>query len=192
MALLMTGKKFVRDLESSGALAVRAPLEGGFEGRYQRRLRAAGYETANLTVKGLGDLSAYLTDVHGVRPAHLGKKTVGQSAAVGYRYYIPPVINYRLEHLPAKSHVALGCQDAGYLVDTEVAGDGWRADVLAEKNENRGAFEIQWSLCFPLPCSPIHVRLRLPLWISGERHEFLSCCGLVVSSDVASQRQPDR
>ena len=103
MALLITGKQFVRDLESSGALAVRAPLEGGFEGRYQRRLRAAGYEALNLTVKGLGDLSAYLTDVHGVRPAHLGKKTIGQSAAVGYRYYIPPIVNYRLENLSAKS-----------------------------------------------------------------------------------------
>lgn len=101
MALLITGKRFVKDLESAGALAVRAPLEGGFEGRYQRRLRAAGYESVNLTVKGLGDLSAYLTDVHGVRPAHLGKKTIGQSAAVGYRYYIPPVVNYRLEQLPS-------------------------------------------------------------------------------------------
>jgi len=72
MALLITGKRFIKDLETAGALAVRAPLEGGFEGRYQRRLRAAGYESVNLTVKGLGDLSAYLTDIHGVRPAHLG------------------------------------------------------------------------------------------------------------------------
>ncbi|NER80451.1 MAG: NAD(P)H-quinone oxidoreductase subunit N, partial [Leptolyngbya sp. SIO1D8] len=103
MALLITGKRFVRDLESARALAVRAPLEGGFEGRYQRRLRAAGYETMNLTVKGLGDLSAYLTDIHGVRPAHLGKKTVGQSAAVGYRQYIPPIVSYRLENLPTKA-----------------------------------------------------------------------------------------
>lgn len=101
MALLITGKRFKQDLESAGALAVRAPLEGGFEGRYQRRLRAAGYETLNLTVKGLGDLSAYLTDIHGVRPPHLGKKTIGQSAAVGYRYYIPPVVSYRLENLPS-------------------------------------------------------------------------------------------
>lgn len=122
MALLITGKKFVRDLESSGALAVRAPLEGGFEGRYQRRLRAAGYETATLTVKGLGDLSAYLTDIHGVRPAHLGKKTVGQSAAVGYRYYIPPVINYRLEHLPAKSKgLVLWLIEGNILSQQEIA-----------------------------------------------------------------------
>lgn len=122
MPLLITGKKFVRDLESAGALAVRAPLEGGFEGRYQRRLRAAGYEAANLTVKGLGDLSAYLTDVHGVRPAHLGKKTVGQSAAVGYRYYIPPIISYRLENLSAKSKgLVLWLIEGNILSQQEVA-----------------------------------------------------------------------
>ena len=122
MALLVTGKRFVRDLESAGALAVRAPLEGGFEGRYQRRLRAAGYEAINLTVKGLGDLSAYLTDVHGVRPPHLGKKTVGQSAAVGYRYYIPPVVNYRLENLPAKSKgLVLWLIEGNILSQQEIA-----------------------------------------------------------------------
>lgn len=122
MVLLIAGKQFVRDLESAGALAVRAPLEGGFEGRYQRRVRAAGYETANLTVKGLGDLSAYLTDVHGVRPPHLGKKTVGQSAAVGYRYYVPPVINYRLENLPAKSKgLVLWLIEGNILSQQEVA-----------------------------------------------------------------------
>ena len=122
MALLITGKRFVRDLESSGALAVRAPLEGGFEGRYQRRLRAAGYEALNLTVKGLGDLSAYLTDVHGVRPAHLGKKTIGQSAAVGYRYYIPPIVNYRLESLSAKSKgLVLWLIEGNILSQQEIA-----------------------------------------------------------------------
>ena len=69
------------------AIAVRMPLEGGFEGRYERRLKAAGYEIIKLTARGLGDLSSYLTGVHGVRPPHLGKKTVGQSAAVGYVYF---------------------------------------------------------------------------------------------------------
>ncbi|MDB9524615.1 NAD(P)H-quinone oxidoreductase subunit N [Oscillatoria sp. CS-180] len=122
MPLLITGKKFIRDLETSGALAVRAPLEGGFEGRYQRRLRAAGYESINLTVKGLGDLSAYLTDVHGVRPAHLGKKTIGQSAAVGYRYYIPPVVNYRLEQLPQKAKgLVLWLIEGNILSQQEIA-----------------------------------------------------------------------
>lgn len=101
MALLTTGKPFIRDLEKSGALAVYAPLEGGFEGRYQRRLRAAGYETLNLTARGLGDVGAYLTGVHGVRPPHLGKKTIGQEAAVGLVYYVPPIASYQLEVLPA-------------------------------------------------------------------------------------------
>lgn len=103
MALLTTGKPFIRDLEKSGALAVYAPLEGGFEGRYQRRLRAAGYSTLNLTARGLGDLGAYLTGVHGVRPPHLGKKTIGQEAAVGTVYYLPPIVNYQLEALPPNS-----------------------------------------------------------------------------------------
>lgn len=122
MALLITGKRFRRDLEAAGALAVRVPLEGGFEGRYQRRLRAAGYETITLTVKGLGDLSAYLTDVHGVRPAHLGKKTIGQSAAVGYRYYIPPILNYRLEALSEKSKgLVLWLIEGNILSQQEIA-----------------------------------------------------------------------
>jgi NAD(P)H-quinone oxidoreductase subunit N len=102
MALLVLGNKFVRDLEKNGALAVRIPLEGGFEGRYQRRVRAAGYESVHMSARGLGDLAAYLGDVHGVRPSHLGKKNVGQ-AAVGYRYFIPPILAYRLEHLPPKA-----------------------------------------------------------------------------------------
>jgi NAD(P)H-quinone oxidoreductase subunit N len=102
MALLVLGNQFVRDLEKNGALAVRVPLEGGFEGRYQRRVRAAGYESVHLSARGLGDLAAYLGDVHGVRPPHLGKKNVGQ-AAVGYRYFIPPILSYRLEQLPSKA-----------------------------------------------------------------------------------------
>ncbi|MGQ4645851.1 NAD(P)H-quinone oxidoreductase subunit N [Lyngbya aestuarii] len=96
MALITTGKSFIRDLEKSGALALYMPLEGGFEGRYQRRLRAAGYTTFNLTARGLGDPAAYLTRVHGVRPPHLGKKEIRV-------YYLPPVINYQLEQLPSKS-----------------------------------------------------------------------------------------
>ncbi|NEP01434.1 MAG: NAD(P)H-quinone oxidoreductase subunit N [Symploca sp. SIO2E9] len=93
MALITTGKRFIRDLEKWGALALYAPLEGGFEGRYRRRLRAAGYFTLSLTARGLGDMAAYLTDVHGVRPPHLGKKEIRV-------YYLPPVVNYQLENLP--------------------------------------------------------------------------------------------
>ena len=103
MALIITGKSFTRDLEKSGALGVYVPLEGGIEGRYQRRIRSAGYQTINITARGLGDLAAYLTTVHGVRPPHLGKKTIGQDAAVGQVYYVPPIATYELETLPANS-----------------------------------------------------------------------------------------
>jgi NAD(P)H-quinone oxidoreductase subunit N len=96
MALITTGSSFIRDLEQSGALAMYAPLEGGFEGRYRRRLRAAGYTTLNFSARGLGDLAAYLTGVHGVRPPHLGKKDIRV-------YFLPPVVGYQLENLPPKS-----------------------------------------------------------------------------------------
>ncbi|MBD1809191.1 NAD(P)H-quinone oxidoreductase subunit N [Microcoleus sp. FACHB-SPT15] len=96
MALITTGSSFIRDIEQSGALAMYVPLEGGFEGRYCRRLRAAGYTTLNFSARGLGDLAAYLTGVHGVRPPHLGKKDIRV-------YYLPPVVGYQLENLPPKS-----------------------------------------------------------------------------------------
>jgi NAD(P)H-quinone oxidoreductase subunit N len=96
MGLIATGSSFIRKLEDSGALAVYAPLEGGFEGRYRRRLRAAGYTTLSLNARGLGDPAAYLTGVHGVRPPHLGKKEIRV-------YYVPPIVTYQLEQLPPKS-----------------------------------------------------------------------------------------
>ena len=102
MALFTTGKSFIRGLEKSGAVAVYAPLEGGYEGRYQRRLRASGYVSLNITARGMGDLAAYLTQVHGVRPPHLGKKDIAQDAAVGPRYYVAPIASYQLETLPPK------------------------------------------------------------------------------------------
>lgn len=125
MALLTTGKPFIKDLESNGAIAVRMPLEGGFEGRYERRLKATGYETMKLTARGLGDISSYLTAIHGVRPPHLGKKTLGSGAAVGYTYFIPPALTYRLDSMSAKAkgmvlwliegHI-LSRQELAYLV----------------------------------------------------------------------------
>lgn len=103
MALLTTGKQFIRELEKVNALGVYVPLEGGHEGRYQRRLRAAGYWVMPLTSRGLGDLSSYLFNVHGIRPPHLGKKDIGTGGAVGYRYYLPPAAGYPLEQLPQNS-----------------------------------------------------------------------------------------
>lgn len=103
MALLTTGRSFIRAVEKSGSVGIYMPLEGGFEGRYQRRLRATGYEMLHITARGLGDLSAYLTQVHGVRPPHLGKKNIGQEAAVGQIYYVAPMATYQLDNLPPKS-----------------------------------------------------------------------------------------
>lgn len=50
-----------------------------------------------------------------------------------------------LEHLKAKSIIALACRDAGYDVITEYSGTDWRADVLAVKNSIKIAFEVQLS-----------------------------------------------
>lgn len=125
MALLITGKSFVKALEASGALGLYAPLEGGYEGRYQRRLRGAGYKTLNLTARGLGDLSAYLMGVHGVRPPHLGKKNIGQGAMVGQIHYVPPIALTQLEALPPQSKglvlwiiegMILSSEEQAYLV----------------------------------------------------------------------------
>ncbi|KYC41314.1 NAD(P)H-quinone oxidoreductase [Scytonema hofmannii PCC 7110] len=121
MALITTGNGLIRDLEKHGALGVYVPLEGGFEGRYRRRLRAAGYIALNLTAKGLGDVAAYLTKVHGVRPPHLGKKSTGSGAAVGYVYYLPPIVSSQLEQLPPKSKgLVLWIIEGSVLSDQEV------------------------------------------------------------------------
>ena len=119
MALLTTGRGLIRCLEKHGAAGVYVPLEGGFEGRYRRRLRAAGYTTLNITARGLGDIAAYLTGVHGVRPAHLGKKSTGSGAAVGERYYIPPIVNYQLENLPPKSKGLVLWIIEGFVLDNQ-------------------------------------------------------------------------
>ena len=119
MALITTGKKFIQQLESSGALAVYSPLEGGYEGRYQRRLRACGYTTFSLTARGLGDLSAYLMDIHGMRPAHLGKKNIGQAAMVGEIQYIPPIAGYQLENLPPNSKGLVLWIMEGFILDSQ-------------------------------------------------------------------------
>ncbi|MBW4521395.1 MAG: NAD(P)H-quinone oxidoreductase subunit N [Scytolyngbya sp. HA4215-MV1] len=119
MALITTGKKLIQDLEQSGAVGLYVPLEGGFEGRYRRRIRAAGYVSLSITARGLGDLAMYLTGVHGVRPPHLGKKTIGQEAAVGYRYFVPPIVTYQLEQLPPKSKGLLLWIIEGHILSSQ-------------------------------------------------------------------------
>jgi NAD(P)H-quinone oxidoreductase subunit N len=106
--LLTTGKSFCQDLELHGALGVYAPLEGGYEGRYQRRLRTKGYHSVSLLARGLGDLSSFLTGVHGVRPAHLGKKDIRIQ-------YLPPVLQTQLDNLPKDS-----CGLVLWLVDGHI------------------------------------------------------------------------
>ncbi|MBD2387583.1 NAD(P)H-quinone oxidoreductase subunit N [Cylindrospermum sp. FACHB-282] len=121
MALLTTGNALIRDLEKFGALGVYVPLEGGYEGRYRRRLRAAGYANLHITARGLGDVAAYLTRVHGVRPPHLGKKSTGSGAAVGEVYYLPPILSYQLEQLPPKSKgLVLWIIEGHVLSDQEI------------------------------------------------------------------------
>lgn len=124
-SLITTGKPFIKAIEASGAVGVYVPLEGGHEGRYQRRVRAAGYEVLTLSARGLGDLSSYLMGFHGVRPPHLGKKTTLREGAVGYRYFVPPIAKSQLEALPAQSKglviwllegIILSQQELQYLV----------------------------------------------------------------------------
>lgn len=124
--LLTTGRPFIKALEASGALAVYAPLEGGFEGRYLRRLRAAGYRAVTLSSRGLGDPATYLTGVHGIRPPHLGKKTIGREGAVGEVQYVLPILSYRLGELSTKARgvviwlsegVVLSSQELNYLIN---------------------------------------------------------------------------
>ena len=115
MPLLTTGKPFIQALEQAGSLGVYAPLEGGYEGRYQRRLRATGYETMHISARGLGDLSAYLTGVHGKRPAHLGKKEIRT-------YFIPPMLDPHLAHLlPGAKGLVLWLIDGSVLSRQELA-----------------------------------------------------------------------
>jgi NAD(P)H-quinone oxidoreductase subunit N len=103
MTLLVSGKRFIRDLEKEGALGLYVPPEGGFEGRYLRRLRAFGYVVLPISAPGLGDLASYFTQVHGVRPAHLGKSTSGSTDWGIQVQFLPPILSYRLENLPPNS-----------------------------------------------------------------------------------------
>ena len=97
MPLLLTGRDFRQDLERAGAIALYAPLEGGSETRLMRRLRAAGYRAHLTSARGLGDPEAFLFQLHGVRPPHLGHQSVGRSAAVGEVQRVMPLLGAELE-----------------------------------------------------------------------------------------------
>ncbi|MDX2254395.1 MAG: NAD(P)H-quinone oxidoreductase subunit N [Pseudanabaenaceae cyanobacterium bins.39] len=112
---LIATDKIVKDLEKSGALAMLVPPEGGYEGRYQLRLKNAGYDVLFITARGLGDVNSYLTAVHGVRPAHVGKSDIRT-------YFVPPAIQMRLNALPAKAKgLVVWLIEGKYLSKEELA-----------------------------------------------------------------------
>jgi NAD(P)H-quinone oxidoreductase subunit N len=97
MPLLLSGRGFRQDLERAGALALFVPLEGGAETRLLRRMRAAGYQAQMTSARGLGDPEAFLLQLHGVRPPHLGHQCVGRGAAVGEVQRVMPQLGALLE-----------------------------------------------------------------------------------------------
>lgn len=111
---LIAGNGIVTDLEKAGALAIYVPPEGGYEGRYLRRIRNCGYDTILMSARGLGDISSYLTQVHGVRPSHLGKTDIRT-------YFLPPLVQNRLASLPAQAKgLALWMIEGKYLCRQEL------------------------------------------------------------------------
>mmetsp|Transcript_13802 Transcript_13802/g.18970 ORF Transcript_13802/g.18970 Transcript_13802/m.18970 type:complete len:234 (+) Transcript_13802:75-776(+) len=104
---------FLEDLEEHGALAVYNPPEGGYEGRFAMAVGRAGYQLLNINARGLGDVEAYLTKVHGVRPAHVGKQPI-------QRFYEPGLLNTIMDSKPAnKKGVCIWIQDGKVLSKLE-------------------------------------------------------------------------
>ena len=83
MPLLLSGENFYNDLQKHGCLAIFAPLEGGYETRLLRRMRAKGFKTYITSARGLGDPEIFLFKLHGVRPPHLGHQNIGRNGALG-------------------------------------------------------------------------------------------------------------
>ncbi|NJL99179.1 MAG: NAD(P)H-quinone oxidoreductase subunit N [Synechococcaceae cyanobacterium RM1_1_27] len=93
MLLIGSGQGFVKELEKLGSLGICVPAEGGPESHYIRRLRGAGYGVVHMSAKGLGDISASLNRIHGVRPPHLGKSE-------RRTYYFPGLVEQYQDALP--------------------------------------------------------------------------------------------
>ncbi|KAL5825910.1 hypothetical protein ACOSQ3_021973 [Xanthoceras sorbifolium] len=85
--------RWLSDVEEHKAVAIYTPHEGGYEGRYLKRLSYQGYYFLDLSARGLGDPETTLTKIHPVCPAHVGKQPIA-------RWYFPPEVDYRLEALP--------------------------------------------------------------------------------------------
>ena len=96
MLLIGTGKKFVTTIEKAGVVAVSVPPEGGSEGHFRRRVAGAGYQVVHMSARGIGDITSFFTQEHGVRPAHLGKSKL-------CTYYFPPLIDQYLQAMSPKS-----------------------------------------------------------------------------------------
>ena len=96
MPLLLSGKEFRLELESSNCLAIFTPLEGGSETRLLRRLKSVGYKTHITSARGFGDPEVFLTKLHGVRPPHLGHQNVGRNGAVGEVQQVAPQLHQLL------------------------------------------------------------------------------------------------
>jgi NAD(P)H-quinone oxidoreductase subunit N len=138
---LIAGNGIVTDLEKAGALAIFVPPEGGYEGRYLRRIRNCGYDVLHMSARGLGDVSSYLTQVHGVRPSHLGKTDIRT-------YFLPPQIQIRLASLPPKSKgLLVWMMEGKYLsrqelqVLVQISQADSRVKIVIEVGSNR---QIRW------------------------------------------------
>lgn len=144
MPLLLSGRGFRQELERAGALAVYAPLEGGAETRLLRRLRAAGYRAQITSARGLGDPEAYLMELHGVRPPHLGHQSIGRGAAVGEVQRVMPQLGALLD---GTAPVVLWLLEGQVLSTAELA-----ALISLTRREPRlrlvvemgGARELRW------------------------------------------------
>lgn len=119
MPLLITGKKFRDELEDSGCLAIKIPLEGGTETRFLRRLKAAGYRTQIFSARGLGDPEAFLLKLHGVRPPHLGHQNIGRNGALGEVQEVIPLLNELAE---SETSVVLWLIEGQVLSRSELLG----------------------------------------------------------------------
>ena len=117
MPILLSGRKFDQDLVKYGSLAIFAPLEGGFETRLLRRMKAKGYKTMMVSARGLGDPEAFLLRLHGIRPPHLGHQSVGRNGALGEVQEVTPILN---ELINEKKPVALWLLEGQVLSHSEL------------------------------------------------------------------------
>ncbi len=117
MPLLLSGQKFRTELEASGCLAIKVPLEGGSETRLLRRLKAAGYKTQITSARGFGDPEVFLLKLHGVRPPHLGHQNVGRNGALGEVQQVIPLLN---ELLDEKKSIVLWLLEGQVLSRSEL------------------------------------------------------------------------